>query len=95
MREEERVEDWLTRRIASVLGVGQELIAPDTPFVDLGLSSVQAVELSDDLQLWTGLTLSPTLAYDYPTIEAVADHLADEVRRHGLGLSASTPPLAR
>jgi acyl carrier protein len=81
MRDEDLVADWLIERIGSVLDVDPDTIGSDTPFMDLGLSSVQAVELSDDLQRWTGLTLPPTLAFDYPTIDAAAMYVAGEVAR--------------
>ncbi|WP_280234310.1 type I polyketide synthase [Nocardia cyriacigeorgica] len=68
-----RVQQWLTARIAELVRVDPATLTPDAPFVAFGMSSLQAVELSDDLQRWTGLTLSPTFAYDHPTIaEAVS-----------------------
>src|SRR5207249_2733002 len=44
--------------------------------VSFGLGSLQAVGLAGDLQEWLGRPLSPTLVYEYPTIEALAQHLA-------------------
>ncbi|MDI2127659.1 type I polyketide synthase [Yinghuangia seranimata] len=75
----EHIADWLAGRVASLLGVGPESVPHDMPFTHLGLSSVQAVELSDDLQRWLGVELSATLAYDYPTIDAVAAHVAERL----------------
>jgi acyl carrier protein len=40
------------------------------------MDSVQAVNLAENLAGWLGRELSPTLAYEYPTIEALARHLA-------------------
>jgi len=81
------VADWLVDRIAAVLAVDARTIPVDAPFAELGLSSLNAVELSDDLQRWAGLVLSPTLAFDYPTIEAVAEHVAEEAEREGIVLT--------
>jgi acyl-CoA synthetase (AMP-forming)/AMP-acid ligase II/acyl carrier protein len=74
----DEVVDWLVEQLAAALGVDTDSISLDAPFVDLGLSSVQAVELSDELQRWTGLTLPPTLIFDYPTINAAAEYIANE-----------------
>lgn len=79
MSRADHVVTWLVERIGSLLGVEKESLAVDVPFVALGLSSLQAVELSDDLQRWTGLTLSPTFAYDYPSITAAAVALAEQM----------------
>jgi acyl carrier protein len=88
-RRRELAMDWLVEQIAELLAVDPETVPDDSAFTDLGLSSVMAVELSDDLQGWTGLTLPPTLAYDYPTIESLAGYIAEESIREGSQLSAS------
>ncbi|MEU0584609.1 SDR family NAD(P)-dependent oxidoreductase [Streptomyces sp. NPDC006132] len=48
---------------------------PDSPFADLGMTSVGAVELVDRLAALTGLDLPSTLVFDHPTPEAVARYL--------------------
>lgn len=83
MRDEDLVADWLVERIAGLLGIDAASIAFDAAFADLGLSSVQAVELSGELERWTQLTLPPTLAYDCPTIDAAAEYVAGQARREG------------
>ncbi|TYB50687.1 SDR family NAD(P)-dependent oxidoreductase [Nonomuraea sp. PA05] len=67
--------EWLLRRTAELLSAPVSDLSPDTPFSQLGLSSMQAVELAGDLERWSGRSLSPTIAYDYPTADAVAAYL--------------------
>ncbi len=45
-------------------------------FADLGFDSVKAIELLDRLKTVTELELPPTLAFDYPTPNALAAHLS-------------------
>ena len=59
------------------IGVGQGLR-------DLGLDSLMAVELRNRLQASVGRPLPATLAFDHPTVEAIADFLAAE-----LGIAAA------
>ena len=49
--------------------------------MDLGLDSLMAVELRDKLRVGLGLEngLPATIAFDFPTVEAIADYLAREV----------------
>ncbi|WP_067654382.1 acyl carrier protein [Nocardia harenae] len=73
------IADWISAEIAEMLELPVSEIDPDGLFLEVGLSSVQAVEISDSLQRWLGRDLPPTLAYDYPTINAVAAYLVEEL----------------
>lgn len=77
------VEDWLIVQVADLAGLDQDDVACDVPFAELGLSSLQAVEVSDRLERFTGLALAATIAFDHPTIRAAADHVAAERGRRG------------
>ncbi|MEZ0095634.1 acyl transferase domain-containing protein/D-arabinose 1-dehydrogenase-like Zn-dependent alcohol dehydrogenase/acyl carrier protein/thioesterase domain-containing protein [Streptacidiphilus sp. EB129] len=67
-------------RAAQVLGhAGGEEIDPASPFKDLGVSSLTAVELRDALREATGLRLPATLVFDHPTASAVAVLLRREL----------------
>jgi acyl carrier protein len=71
-----QIETWLVRAIARSLRVGPHEIDPARRFVELGIDSVAAVELSGDLEAWLGREVAPTVVWDYPTIALLAAHLA-------------------
>ncbi|MCG3198131.1 MAG: hypothetical protein GHCLOJNM_02625 [bacterium] len=72
------IQDWLVAKLAQELEIDPRDIDAREPFSTYGLSSVLAVSLSGDLEDWLGRPLSPTLAFDYPSIEALAGHLSGE-----------------
>ncbi len=72
------IQSWLVTQIAERLRVNQRDIDTRAPLAYYGMDSVQAVGLSADLETLFGREVPPTLAYDYPTIDALARYLAGE-----------------
>jgi acyl-CoA synthetase (AMP-forming)/AMP-acid ligase II/surfactin synthase thioesterase subunit len=73
--------------------VGEELETPELPpagaaFAELGLDSLRAMGLLQRLSREVGLSLLPTAFVDYPTLDALAVHLASAAN----GKSASPAP---
>ncbi|MBF6056247.1 SDR family NAD(P)-dependent oxidoreductase, partial [Streptomyces eurocidicus] len=72
--------DLVRDRIAVVLGHAHpETIDASKAFQDLGFDSLTAIELRNGLGKATGLRLSATAVFDYPTADALAGHLLDEL----------------
>lgn len=72
------IGEWVAERIRRRLGRQLGPLSHDTSFLALGMTSVDAVELSAELELWLGRRLSPTLAWRYPTITELSRHLASD-----------------
>ncbi|HEX7843179.1 MAG TPA: SDR family NAD(P)-dependent oxidoreductase [Kofleriaceae bacterium] len=69
------IRSWLVARMAERAGISPGDIDLHSPLAHLGLSSVAAVELSGELEALLGRRLPPTLVYEHPTIELLAQHL--------------------
>ncbi|WP_405716141.1 type I polyketide synthase [Streptomyces xanthophaeus] len=66
----------ITGHVATVLGHGSPTsIEAERGFLDLGMSSLTAVELRNRLNAETGLRLPTTAVFDHPTPLALARHL--------------------
>lgn len=71
------IRAWLVDEVAALVRVSPDEIDVHEPFVRFGIGSAQALELAARLEDWMGFPLSPTLIWDYPSIERLARHLAD------------------
>ncbi|MGO9350965.1 MAG: SDR family NAD(P)-dependent oxidoreductase [Mycobacterium sp.] len=72
------IADWFVSQLSRELDLPATDIDPSRPFAYYGLDSVHAVRLTGALESWLGRELSPTLAYEYPTIDLLSRHLAGE-----------------
>ncbi|MFF6999926.1 SDR family NAD(P)-dependent oxidoreductase, partial [Streptomyces sp. NPDC008313] len=91
----ENLLDLVRTQVADVLGHdGAASIGPARAFSEMGFDSLAAVELRNRLGSVTGLRLSATLTFDYPTPQALADHLATKVVKPAAGQLPGRPAAA-
>ena len=92
---EEMLVAYVRQHVAAVLtGDASQLPERRHKLMDMGLDSLMAVELRNRLATGLALTkpLSATLMFDYPTIDAIAGHLAKEFE--GPAAAATAPARA-
>lgn len=90
---EQKVQRWLQESVGAKASTPPEDIDTSRPLSQFGLDSLAAVQLTADLEDWISNAfagshihpISPTLAYDYPTIEAIASHLNESYQRESSG----------
>lgn len=70
------IQAWLVSKLSERLGIASQEIDIREPLASYGLGSTEAVSLAGELAEWLGRDLSAALVYEYPTIEALARHLA-------------------
>ena len=76
MRRRALLERLVHIQLADVLDQPTGAAPRNVGFVDLGLDSFTAIELRARLEYLLGRRLAETLTFDYPTVAAVAEHLA-------------------
>ncbi|MEC3981727.1 type I polyketide synthase [Amycolatopsis sp. H20-H5] len=83
------VLDLVNRQVAAVLGYGAVAdVEPERGFLELGMTSLTAVELRNRLAVELGIRLPITLIFDHPTPIALVRHV-----RAQLGVDAEQVPL--
>jgi len=82
----------LQSMVAAIMGLPDGAAPdPERGFFDMGFDSMMAVELRNRLERRLGRSLPATLAFDHPTVQRMAAHLASLVDEHA-PTTASTPP---
>lgn len=72
------VQDHVRAMLATRLKCEPSRIDMDASYYELGLVSVQLMELVSDLSKKVGVSIAPTLLFEYTTVRELAAHLAEQ-----------------
>jgi acyl carrier protein len=87
----QHLRSLVAAQTARVLGIpATSSVDVERGFSDLGFDSLMSVELRRVLQAQTGLALPTTLAFDHPSVDAVARYLLEQLEAAG-GLNGHHP----
>lgn len=75
------IQNWLKNRIASALRTSVADISSTMMFQELGMDSLTIVQIASDAGKWLECSVEPDVAYEHPTIEELAAHLATLCQR--------------
>jgi acyl transferase domain-containing protein/SAM-dependent methyltransferase/acyl carrier protein len=77
----DRLTDFVREEIVRIMRIDRARVGATSRLVDLGVDSLMAVELRNRIKtgLAIGRALPATLVFDYPTAEAIAKFLANDV----------------
>jgi acyl transferase domain-containing protein/acyl-CoA synthetase (AMP-forming)/AMP-acid ligase II/acyl carrier protein len=81
-----QVQSWLVGLIAERAGLEARAIDSRRSLTSYGLGSLEAVEITAELEKRLGRQLSPTLAYEYPNVNALVEYLTSERRDSDLSV---------
>jgi myxalamid-type polyketide synthase MxaE and MxaD len=76
--------------VGRVLRIAPARIDPRKPLGSMGLTSIMAVELRNVLERAEGRALSATLAWNYPTVDALVAYLTDDGRAAGVAVPTAS-----
>lgn len=69
------VNDFIMDAVASILSVGREEVSPAEPLFDLGMTSLQIVDLGQRIEDGLGVPLDAASFFEYNTCERIILHL--------------------
>ncbi|MCM1984982.1 acyl carrier protein [Lyngbya confervoides] len=71
------IQSWLVAHLAHSLDLDPDMVNIHQDFTDYGLSSVEMVNISGDLEEYLNCRLDPMLVLERPNIHALSDYLAN------------------
>ena len=71
------LEGFVVEQVARVLKMPPGRVDRQAPMKTLGFDSLMSLELRSRVESGLGLSVSPTLAFNYPTVYALTDYLAE------------------
>ena len=74
----ETVQSWLIAYLSQLLELEVKSININHSFESYGLDSSTSIGLTADLEDWLGIGLDPTLLYEYPNIQELAEYLVHD-----------------
>ena len=66
------LREWMRNWVANATGQSPDAINENAPLIELGMASRDAVAMASDIEDFTGVTVTATMAFRHPTIEALA-----------------------
>lgn len=76
-RTPEGIRSWLMERVAYYLELPAGQIDPEASVAEYGLDSVYAFVLCGDIEDVLGLSVEPTVVWDFDTLTALTAHLVE------------------
>ena len=86
------VEALVRGLVAAGLDLEPDAIDPDAPFGDLGVDSIVAPQIAEDINRAAGISLRSTDLYNFATVRALTSHITENFPDCAINLSP--PPMA-
>lgn len=83
------LREWVIIWLASRANLHPGAMGPATPFAELGIDSLTAVEISQELDQLLGLQLPPMVIWSCPTPDALSQYLAEQLLAKNSGQPAT------
>jgi acyl carrier protein len=75
----DQIRAWLVGKLAEILEVKPDQIDSSVPIERLGVDSASAIDLVAAIESRLGRDFSPTLAYEHPSVDALATFLVNDL----------------
>jgi acyl carrier protein len=79
---QDEIKAVLIKEIATELSIAPADIEHDDGFMQLGVSSVQALKIVNRLRRELGMDINPVALFEFKTVDDISAYLAEEAEEH-------------
>ena len=89
------IESWMVEWLIARGGVPPNDVDLERPFAEYGLDSMTAVEMSGEIEDWSGVELTPIVAWNHPTVSRLSGYITDRLlgEQETSSISPSAPSI--
>src|SRR4051812_36434587 len=66
------LREWMRNWVANATNTSPDSVNESAPLIELGMASRDAVAMASDIEDYTGVVVTATMAFRHPTIESLA-----------------------
>lgn len=77
------ISQFIQIKVAETLGVKPDEVSPNEEFMSLGLDSMHAIFLIDEIEKEYNIEINPHTFWEFPTINSFADNLEKQLTKSG------------
>ncbi|MBA3772257.1 MAG: acyl carrier protein [Ramlibacter sp.] len=74
----QEIADWCTQFVAGMFDIPVAEVYGGAEFQSFGFDSTALVSFSAELEAWLGRELNPSVLFEYPTIDLLAQHISEQ-----------------
>ncbi|KAA0085465.1 acyltransferase domain-containing protein [Mycolicibacterium sp. P9-64] len=76
------LREWMRNWVANATNTSPDSVNESAPLIELGMASRDAVAMASDIEDYTGVVVTATMAFRHPTIEALATVIVEGEPEH-------------
>ncbi|MFK8103142.1 MAG: aminotransferase class III-fold pyridoxal phosphate-dependent enzyme, partial [Saprospiraceae bacterium] len=85
-------KNWLSQKVGALLSLAASELDPSEPLSYFGMNSIKLTRLAGEIEEWLNVDFSPTVFYDYTSINAIAKYICEELSEANITpISTATP----
>lgn len=72
------ISSWIIQQIEEETKMPLSSLSPKSSFIELSIDSIFMVSIADQLEIWSGHAINPTIFWEFDTIDELSEWLSKQ-----------------